>query len=93
VPYGFQGALNPEFTKGVKGHYLNFETFAQLHNPAKRYYLPPKKEWGIAPESRTHWAEFKDVAEPIKNALTAKRSVLCWQKEGTDYQQFFIVWW
>jgi hypothetical protein len=93
VPHGFQGTLSPEFTKGIKGYYLDFDTFAQLHNPAKHYCLPPKKDWGIPPENNPYWDDFQNVTEPIKNALAAKRSVLCWQKEAAAYRQFFIVWW
>jgi hypothetical protein len=57
------------------------------------YYLPPKKDWGIPPDNNPYWDDFQDVTEPIKNALAAKRSVLCWQKEAAAYRQFFIVWW
>ncbi len=93
VPYGFQEELNPAFHKAILGHYVNFKTFTEIDTDEKRYYIPPKKDWGIDPALNKKWQSSETVSISIKKSLSEKRSVLCWQKEGTKYQQFFVVWW
>ena len=93
VPYQFQEELNAAYQNAILGYYVNFKTFAELNTEVTRYYIPPKKEWGIDPTANEDWRSFERVSVSVQKALTEKQSVLCWQKQGTAYQQFFVVWW
>ena len=93
VPFSFKSDLSPTYQSAVVGFYINFEKFKKLNSSSKRYYITPKKEWGIDPSTNEIWQIFECIEEHIKAALTEKQSVLCWQKEGTEYNQFFVVWW
>lgn len=93
LPYGFEGELDPDFTKAVKGHYVNMETFSKLDHSNKSYHIPTKKEWGIDPSDNVTWVGFDEVEKQIRTSLKEKQSPLCWQKEGDSYTSFFIVWW
>lgn len=93
LPYEFDEILNPECKKAVKGYYLNLETFVQLNNSSKTYFIPPKTSWGINPKDNETWLDFETVLKDIKKSLSEKQSLLCWIKQGDSYKEFFIVWW
>ncbi|WP_114903871.1 DUF1853 family protein [Kordia sp. SMS9] len=93
VPYQATLKLNSTFQKAIKGVYMNFEIFTRLDNSAKAYYIPPKKAWGIDPSEHEVWTDFKGVKASILENLSAKRSLLCWQKHNATFETFFIVWW
>ena len=93
LPYAEKVDLDANYQKAVAGYYMNFEIFRQLDNPAKAYYIPPKKAWGINPADNENWLRFEDVKEKITQNLSEKRALLCWQKHQNTFQTFFIVWW
>ena len=93
IPYKYKGYLHPEFEKAVKGYYLNLETFINLDNSEKRYFLPTKKEWGMDASENENWTDFKCVENQIRASMKEKQAPLCWQKCKGVYIAFFIVWW
>jgi hypothetical protein len=93
IPYEFKSKLAPEYEKAVKGYYLNFNKFLALDDSEKTYYIPAKKEWGIAASENSIWNEFKEVKEQLKTAINEKQAVLIWQKAGAVYSEIFVIWW
>lgn len=93
VPYGFCDTLDPDYTAMIKGHYLHVELWSSLDTPDKRYYLPPKKEWGMDPTSGHTWNDYATIKQDIYRCTNEKQAPLCWEKRGSTYSEFFIVWW
>ena len=93
IPYQHKEKFSKTYQKAIKGYYVDFDTFVSLDNSAKAYYIPTKKEWGIAPSENEIWTDFKGVKESITENMSAKRSLLCWQKHDDSFEEFFIVWW
>lgn len=93
IPYEYKGSFSPIYEKAIKGYYLNWETFMSLDNLAKTYYIPPKKEWGMAPSENEIWTDFNSIENSITTSIREKQSPLCWQKHKNSYLAFFIVWW
>ncbi|MCH2193148.1 DUF1853 family protein [Kordia sp.] len=93
VPYQYKVQLHNDYQEAVKGYYMDFEMFKQLDHPEKNYYIPTKKEWGINPATHTNWFDFLTTEKTILENLSAKHSLLCWQKQGSSFENFFIVWW
>ncbi|MGH1384533.1 DUF1853 family protein [Kordia sp.] len=93
IPYQYKEKFSETYQKAIKGYYVNFDTFVSLDNSAKAYYIPTKKEWGIVPSENEVWTNFKGVKESITESMSAKRSLLCWQKHDDSFEEFFIVWW
>jgi hypothetical protein len=93
IPYECKKSFNPDYQKGIKGCYLDFETFTTLEDSATFYYVPTKKEWGIDPSENEIWTELPGIQQQIKAFMLEKQAPLVWQKKGNTYTQFFIVWW
>ncbi len=93
IPYEYKASFSPIYEKYIKGFYLNFETFTNLDNSAKTYYLPSKKEWGMDPSENEIWKDFNCVEKYINTCMEEKQAPLCWQKYKDSYVAFFIVWW
>jgi hypothetical protein len=93
IPYEYKKSFSPEYQKGIKGYYLDFETFTILEHSATFYYTPTKKEWGIDPSENEIWTELSGIQQQIKACMLEKQAPLVWQKKGSTYTQFFIVWW
>jgi hypothetical protein len=93
VPYNLKTQLAPVYQQAIKGYYLDFATFTSLDTSAKKYYLPSKKEWGIAPSEHEIWTDYAGIESPLKISMHEKQAVLCWQKCQESYLSFFIVWW
>jgi hypothetical protein len=93
IPYENEASFSPIDEKAIKGYYLNYERFISLDNPAKTYYVPSKKEWGMDPSENKTWTNFKGVEKYIKTSLNEKQAQLCWQKHKDSFLEFFIVWW
>ncbi len=93
IPYEFQEKFNAEYSKAIKGYYLDFEKFLSFNHTAKSYYLPQKKEWGIDPSENDNWSDFNEIKEQISKCVKEKQASLCWQKHHNTYLSFFIVWW
>lgn len=93
VPYECKENLAEEYQKAVVGYYVDFEMFSMLHSNEKQYHLPPKKQWGMNPTQNEEWSTYENTKELVAHNLREGRAVLCWQKEGEAYSQFFVVWW
>ena len=93
IPYEYKANFSPVYQKAIKGYYFNFESFINLDNPAKTYYLPTKKEWGMEPAANETWLDFSEIEKQIKTSMQEKQAMLCWQKHNDTYLSFFIVWW
>lgn len=93
VPYGYKGNLAEDYQKAVVGCYLDFEMFSKLHSNDKQYHLPPKKQWGMNPAHNEEWSNYENTKESVARNMREGRSVLCWQKDGDEYLEFFVVWW
>lgn len=93
VPYEYKTSFSPIYEKAIKGYYISFETFISLDNSAKTYYIPSKKEWGMAPSENQIWTDFNSVEKHIKTSIEENQAVLCWQKYQDSYLAIFIVWW
>lgn len=93
IPYEYKANFNPTYQKAIKGYYLNFETFIQLDNPEKTYYIPTKKEWGMEPAENKNWLDFSEIEKQMSTSMEEKQAVLCWQKQNNTFLSFFIVWW
>ncbi|WP_046745615.1 DUF1853 family protein [Kordia zhangzhouensis] len=93
IPYHFSGTIHPHYQKAIKGYYVNFPTFIELHTPDTTYYFPPKKMWGMEPSENNTWHSLPTIKATLKEQLETNRSVLCWQKRKDVYSLFFIVWW
>ena len=93
IPYEYKKSFSPEYQKGIKGYYLDFETFTTLEHSATFYYTPTKKEWGIDPSENEIWTDLSGIIQQIKACMLEKQAPLVWQKKGSTYTQFFIVWW
>lgn len=93
LPFNYEFKVNEAYTKGIKGYYLNFETFKKQHSTRKKYYLPQKTEWGMEPNENDIWQEFNTVEQYVSKTIEEKQAPLCWQNHNGLYSQFFIVWW
>ena len=93
VPYEDKVGFSPIYEKAIKGYYLDLETFTNIDNSAKAYYLPSKKEWGMDPSENEIWSDFNGVEGFINTSIKEKQAPLCWQKYNNSYLAFFIVWW
>lgn len=93
IPYEYKANFSPVYKKAIKGYYLNFKTFTNLHNSSKTYHLPPKKQWGMEPSENETWTDFTGVERSIDMSMEQKQAPLCWQKHKDSYLAFFIVWW
>jgi len=93
VPHGWEGKFSPIYEQAIKGYYLNVETFLTLDHSGKAYYLPAKREWGIAPAENNIWTDFGGIEKQLLANAEEKRARLCWQKHSDSYSAFFIVWW
>lgn len=93
VPYEYEGQFSPIYEQAIKGYYLNVETFLTLDHSGKAYYLPAKREWGIAPAEHDVWTDFGGIEKPLMANAEENRARLCWQKYRDSYSAFFIVWW
>lgn len=93
IPYEFKASLSPEFQGGLKGYYLDKQTFDQLNTKEKLYCLPPKTEWGMDPSHNKEWKGYDELNQVITTILDGGQAVLCWQKLKEEYLEFFIVWW
>jgi hypothetical protein len=93
IPYEYKANFSPIYEKAIKGYYLNMETFISHDNPAKTYYIPVKKEWGMDPSENEIWTTFNGIEKHINTSIKEKQALLCWQKYKNSYLAFFIVWW
>lgn len=93
VPYGFKTKLSFAFEKAIKGYYVNLETFINLDNSEKLYYLPSKKEWGINPTENEIWDDYNAIEGELQLRIHEKQAPLCWQKHQGIFTSFFIIWW
>ncbi|MEM6719613.1 MAG: DUF1853 family protein [Bacteroidota bacterium] len=93
VPYNQKIQFSEEYQKVIKGYYVDFHTFIQLHDEENVYYLPTKKEWGIDPAEHTIWLDYKATQTEIKLQLQHKHTPLCWKRHQNSYEQFFVTWW
>lgn len=92
VPYGYQGGDAVDNHQAVVGYYVTRDQFVDLHD-SQSYYLPPKLMWGLSPADHTLWQDLPEVLPSIEDSLHQRRSVLCWQRSGHEFGQFFVVWW
>ena len=72
---------------------LDFKKFIGLDDPAKSYYIPSKKEWGMDPSENQIWTDFEGVKKDMAKSMEEKQAMLCWQKHEDSFSSFFIVWW
>jgi hypothetical protein len=93
VPYEREVNLSSAYEKAIRGYYLNVETFLSLDHSGKAYYIPSKREWGIAPSDNDIWTDFGGIEKDVVASTKEKRALLCWQKQKDSYSAFFIVWW
>lgn len=93
IPYNYKENFSSDIEKAIKGYYVNLETFINLDNATKTYYLPSKKEWGMDPSQNETWIDFYGAENQIKSSIDQKQALLCWQKQKDTYLAFFIVWW
>jgi hypothetical protein len=93
IPYEYKANFSPVYQKAIKGYYLNFETFSNLDNQTKNYYIPTKKEWGMEPSENKIWTDFITLEKQIKISIEEKQAVLCWEKCKDSYSCYFIIWW
>jgi hypothetical protein len=93
IPYDYKESISSEYTKAIKGYYLNLDKLISLTDNNKRYYLPSKTEWGMELIENKNWSSLNDVKKDIQTSLVQQQGVLCWQKEGNSYTSFFVVWW
>lgn len=93
VPYNMDKELLAAYEPYIKGFYLTVDSFQKQDHLNKMYYIPLKSEWGIDPASHNNWKTYDHIQEKIQSITKEKRSLLCWQKQGESYTQFFIVWW
>ncbi|MFK8057978.1 MAG: DUF1853 family protein [Saprospiraceae bacterium] len=93
VPYGYEADFPAEYRDAIKGYYLDLETLATLDSLSKSYYLPAKKEWGMEPCENESWTSFTEIEAQLSASLDEKRALLCWQKHGEVYSEFFVAWW
>ncbi len=93
VPQNLDKELIQKYTPYIKGFYLTVDLFQKQDHSGTKYYIPPKSKWGIEPSDHKVWNEYSEIQEKINTISKEKRSLLCWQKQGDLYTQFFIVWW
>ena len=93
IPHGFNANFDSNYQEAIKGYYLDLDTFISLDHSNKRYYLPPKREWGINPSENASWSELKAIDDQLSDSINQKQALLCWQKFDDSYASFFIVWW
>ncbi len=93
VPYNFKHTFNPDYSRAIKGHYLDFETFKKIHHNKNAYHAPTRKKWGMDPKHNSNWVNLEGVLEYISTSLQEKQAPLIWQKQDHQYSSFFVVWW
>lgn len=93
VPFGSKVNLSPDYSKAIKGEYLNFKTFLGLDHAGKLYAIPDKKEWGMQPGENEVWMDSEAALRVIEASIKEKQAPLCWKKQEGSYSEFFVVWW
>ncbi len=93
LPYEFKEEISSVYHSAIKGYYLNRVTFLALHSEGKKYYLPPRKEWGIDSVEKSEWFTLSEIQARLDAILSDKKAALCWEKSGTSYSEYFVVWW
>jgi hypothetical protein len=93
MPYGYTPAIPLPNDEAIKGYYINLGQLKGMHTTNKTYSMVRKQWWGLSPEDNRLWSGLDDVLTDIIDALHQRRSVLCWQRDGDVYTQFFVVWW
>lgn len=93
LPYHFKGQVHPALKSGIKGYYMDFDTFLSTTSTDTQYYLPSKTEWGIDPAFNENWNTQTAVLSNIEEQLAQEQSVLCWQQFENIFQEYFITWW
>lgn len=93
IPYQQKVDLNEAYQKAVKGYYVDFHTFINIHEDENVYYLPTKKDWGIKPSENKIWMDYEETQQEIKRQLQHKHTPLCWKRNQNSYAHFFVIWW
>ncbi|MEM6686399.1 MAG: DUF1853 family protein [Bacteroidota bacterium] len=93
VPYNKTVQLNVDYQKAIKGYYVDFQTFCDIHEDENTYFIPVKKDWGIHPSAQETWLNFNETQKELKRQLQHKHTPLCWKKNQRSYEQFFVTWW
>ncbi len=93
IPYNYKGSFGANFENGIKGYYLNYETFKSIHEPEKNYYIPAKWEWGMEPSSNENWITLGGLEKHFEQYIQEQKALLCWQRFKGHFSSFFIVGW
>ena len=93
VPLGYVYELTSELNKAVRGYYVNKQAFTQRHQVDYHYYIPTKKEWGMNPTQHTTWYDYDHIKNELGTHLSEQRAPLIWQKNGSYFCEYFVIWW
>lgn len=93
VPFKLKVNIDPSFETAIRGYYLDLQSWKSIDSESKFYYIPKKIEWGMDPWANDDWSHYIDLYEQIEETLSRKKSVLCWEKNGSDFTSYFITWW
>lgn len=93
VPLGFDISQIPQYQHALIGYYMDFKAFLAYVSGTSRFYIPNKKEWGMAPQSALQWYDLDTIQTPIADALSKKQAPLVWIKSEQEFEQLFVVWW
>lgn len=81
-------------SKNIKGYYIDKESFMNRNHKSRRYFLPEKQDWIVAPEYGEVWQTYKAILPGLEKALSQRQSPLVWQKNPDQSREaFFVVWW
>lgn len=93
VPINFQGKIEEQFQGAIQGYYVPYQTFLKGNHANKRYYIPHKKEWGIAPQHHSEWTTFEGIKSHLAKSIQEKQAPLLWVKTEAGFEEMFVVWW
>ncbi len=93
IPYEYNGNVSEAYLPAIKGWYLNWVDYQKMDHEATQYYVPEKKQWGMAPLSNDSWFSFQEVHQELQESISENQSRLVWQRKEETYSEFFVTWW
>lgn len=75
----------------VKGFYIRRDELCRFKG--SQFYIPDKRDWIMDAEDTVVWMDYADFSGDLTRWLDRERSPLCWLKDTSKIQKFFVVWW
>ncbi|MGY5847633.1 DUF1853 family protein [Salegentibacter sp. HM20] len=78
----------------ISGYWISYNEFSEEEYAGNRFYLPPKPQWPLKPNTGENWMNFEETRLKIEQFHEKEKSPLVWMKtRDRGYERFFVVWW